>query len=305
MAAKGGILFLNPRAWSFIGADESELRAIAAEHGLRLVEIGPGIDVSAKVRAALDAGQKSFVVAGGDGSIHHVVQALVGTEGVLGIVPIGTVNHAARDLDLPLTWREALEIAIHGEVRQIDTGRVNGIHFLNSVMVGIYPTITEYRERFRSTHSKWRAYLLALRLAMRQFRHVTLVIELEGRVTTLRTQLFVVSINAYDLTQAGIAAPKIALDDGHLSIYSFGFMSRWQFIRAAAKFFRGKIEEVEGFRRIRTPKLRIDVARPKLRVSIDGEVSDLPPPLQIAAEPASLLVRVPRQPPARLPPARP
>lgn len=298
MAAKGGILFLNPRAGSFIGADESEFRTKAAEEGFRVVEITPKVDVSAMVRAALEAGHRSFIVAGGDGSIHHVVQALVGTDGVLGIVPIGTVNHAARDLELPLTWREAFEVAVRGEVRQIDTGRVNGTHFLNSVMVGIYPTITEFRERFRSTHSKWRAYMLALRLAMRHFHHVTLVLELAGRVETLRTQLFVVSINAYDLTQTGIAAPKIALDDGHLTIYSFGFMSRMQFIRAAAKFFRGKIEEVEGFRRIRTPKLRIDVARPKLRVSIDGEVRDLAPPLQIAAEPASLLVRGPRTTPS-------
>lgn len=294
MTATGGILFLNTRAGSFSAADDSELRAVAAGNGLRVIEITPKIDVPALVRSALEAGQKSFVVAGGDGSIHSVVQALAGTDGVLGIVPAGTVNHAARDLELPLTWREALEVAIHGEVRQIDTGRVNGIHFLNSVMVGIYPTITEYRERFRSTHSKWRAYLLALRLAMRQFRHVTLVLEMAGRVDTLRTQLFVVSINAYDLTQAGIAAPKITLDDGSLTVYSFEFMSRLQFIRAAAKFFRGKIEQVEGFKRIRTPKLRIDVARPKLRVSIDGEVRDLAPPLQIAAEPASLLVRVPR-----------
>src|SRR5688572_33331881 len=293
MVAKGGILFLNPRAGSFIGADESELRAIAAEHALRIIEIGPGVDISTKVRAALDAGQKSFVVAGGDGSIHHVVQALVGTDGVLGIVPIGTVNHAARDLELPLTWREALEVAIQGEVRQIDTGRVNGNHFLNSVMVGIYPTITEYRERFRSTHSKWRAYARAIRLALRHLKHVTLVLELDGRVQTLRTELFVVSVNAYDLTTTGMVALKTTFEDGHLTIYSFGFMSRWQFIRAAAKFFRGKIEEVEGFRRIRTPQVRIDFAKKKLKVSIDGEVTDLASPLQIAAVPASLLVRVP------------
>ena len=288
-----GTLFLNPRAGSFSGADESELRTLAAEADLEVVDVAPGVDVSAVVRKGLREGRRLFVVAGGDGSIHHVAQALVGTEGVLAVVPIGTVNHMARDLDVPLDWREAMKVAVRGGVRQIDTGRVNGIHFLNSVMVGIYPTITEYRERFRSTHSKWRAYFLGLRLAMRQFRHVTLVIELAGRVETVRTQLFVVSINAYDLTQAGLAAPKVNLEDGRLTIYSFGFMSRVQFIRAAAKFFRGKLEEVEGFRQIRTEKLRIDAARAVLRVSIDGEIRDLVPPIQIQAVPASLLVRVP------------
>lgn len=292
MTVRGGVLFLNPRAGSFSAEDEAALRARAEEGGLRIVAVTPQLDVAGTVRSALAAGQRSFVVAGGDGSIHHVVQALVATEGILGIVPIGTVNHAARDLEIPLDWREAIEIALHGRVRQIDTGRINGIHFLNSVMVGIYPTMTEYRERFRSTHSKWRAYARSLRLAMRQFRHVTLVIEMGDRVDTVRTQLFVVAINAYDLTQSGIVAPKTALDDGRLTIYSFGFMSRFEFIRAAAKFFRGKLGEVDGFRQIRTAALRIDFATPTLRVSIDGELRDLSPPLQIAAVPASLLVRV-------------
>ncbi|HEX6176851.1 MAG TPA: diacylglycerol kinase family protein, partial [Thermoanaerobaculia bacterium] len=222
-----GVLFLNPRAGSFSAEDEAELRKAATEAGLRIVDVAPGVDVVATVRQSLDIGLRKFVVAGGDGSIHHVAQALIGTEGVLGVVPIGTVNHMARDLDVPLDWREAMRIAVTGTVRQIDTGRVNGIAFLNSVMVGIYPTITEYRERFRSTHSKWQAYLRGVRLAMRHFRHVTLVMEMPGRVETIRTQLFVVSINTYDLTQVGLAAPKMNLDDGRLTMYSFGFMSRW------------------------------------------------------------------------------
>ncbi|HEX8152194.1 MAG TPA: diacylglycerol kinase family protein [Thermoanaerobaculia bacterium] len=288
-----GILFLNPRAGSFTVADESDLRTRAAEGGLRVVEIVPGIDLRRIVREALAAGLRSFVVGGGDGSIHHVAQTLVGTEGELGIVPIGTVNHLARDLQIPMDWRAALDVALTGEIKQIDTGRINNQFFLNSVMVGIYPTLTEYRERFRSTHNKWRAYARAIRLAIRSFPHVTLILELDGRVETLRTQLFVVSINSYDLTQSGIVSLKTSLDDGRLTIYSLSFMDRWQFVRAAAKYFRGRVGEVPGFRSIRTQTLRVDFARTKLKVSVDGEVADLAPPLQIAAVPASLLVRAP------------
>ncbi|HUP47025.1 MAG TPA: diacylglycerol kinase family protein [Thermoanaerobaculia bacterium] len=294
MAGSSGILFLNPRAGSFSEADEAVLRGRAGELGLRIVELTPAADVRSVLRTALDAGLRNFVVAGGDGTIHNLAQTLVGTDGILGIVPIGTVNHMARDLQIPADWHTALEIAVHGEIRQIDTGRVNEIHFLNSVIVGIYPTIAEYRERFRSTHSKWRAYLRALRPAVRQFRHISLVIEMRDRVETIRTQLFVVAVNSYNLTQAGLVALKNSLDDGRLTIYTFGFMSRWQFVRAAAKFFRGKVEQVDGFRRVRTEVLRIDAASPVIRVAVDGEVRSLAPPLQISAVPASLLVRVPR-----------
>jgi len=294
MSHRNGILFLNPRAGTFSAADESALRTAAYEAGLRVVEIQPDVDVRREVRNALDAGLRSFVVAGGDGSVHHVTQALVSTEGVLGVVPIGSVNHLARDLNVPIgDWRAALDIATKGEIRQIDVGIVNGRYFLNSVMLGLYPTISAYRERFRSMHSRWRAYLKAFRLAVHHFPHVNLVLEMNGQVETLRTQMFVVAVNSYDLAATGIVSPKTTFEDGHLSIYSLSFMSRPQFMRAAAKYFRGRIVDVPGFRSIRTRKLSVDTGRRRLRISVDGELMDLETPLQIAAVPASLLVRAP------------
>lgn len=289
-----GILFLNPRAGTFTAADESALRTAAYEAGLRVVDVEPGVNVRTVVRESLEAGLKSYVVAGGDGSVHHVVQALVGTEGVLGVLPIGSLNHLARDLGIPLgDWRAALDIAVRGEVRQIDVGRINGQYFLNSVMLGIYPTVSEFRERFRSMHSRWRAYAKAGRLALRQFPHVSLVVELDGRVETFRTQMFVVAVNSYDLNTSGLVAPKTTFNDGRVTIYSLSFMSRTQFVRAAAKYLRGKIVDVPGFRRVRTQKLSVDTARRRLRVSVDGELIEMDTPLQIACVPSSLLVRAP------------
>lgn len=286
-----GVLFLNARAGSLTEADESGLRGAAEERGLRVVDVTAETDVASIVRDSMSAGIRSFIVAGGDGSIHHVAQSLVKTDAVLGIVPAGSVNHMARDLRLPFDWREALEVATRGPVRQIDTGRVNGRYFLNSVMLGIYPTLTAYREHFRTTHSKWRAYFRAARMALRNFPHVSVVVEIDGRVEAYRTQLFVVSVNSYDLDQLGLISLKTNLTDGRLSVYTLSFTNRWGFIAAAAKYFRGRVSEIGGFRRVRTRQLRVDAARRKLRISVDGELADLSMPLQIAAEPASLLVR--------------
>lgn len=291
---RGGILFLNPRAGTFQAADESELRTLAQENGLRVIDVHPELDVRKVVREALATGLRSFVVAGGDGSVHHVSQALVATEGILGVVPVGSVNHLARDLNIPIgDWRAAFAVAIRGEVRQIDVGRVNGVYFINSIMLGMYTTISHYRERFRSMNNRWSAYFKAMRMALRHFPHVTLVVELDGRVETYRTQLFVVAVNAYDLSQFGLVSPKTTLDDGRLSIYSLSFMNRWQFIRAAAKYLRGKMGEVPGFRSVRTKQLSVDTGRGKLKVSLDGELIDMQTPLQIASVPSSLLVRAP------------
>jgi diacylglycerol kinase family enzyme len=292
MSHRDGILFLNPRAGTFSASDESNLRALAHENGLRVIEVHRGIDVRALVREALAAEVRTFVAAGGDGTIHHVAQALVGTEGVLGVVPAGSVNHLARDLDIPVDdWRAAFEIAVRGRVRQIDVGRVDSQYFLNSVMLGVYPAVSEFRERFRSTHSRWLAYVKAIRLALHHFPHVTLVLEYDGRVETLRTQMFVVSVNAYDLSQTGAVSPKTTFHDGRLAMYSLLFMSRIQFVGVVAKYLRGKIADVPGFRSIRTTSLRLDTGRRRLRLSIDGELVDLDTPVQIAIVPASLLVR--------------
>jgi len=294
MSHRNGVLFLNPRAGTFSPADESSLRTLAYERGLRVVEIVPGIDVRAIVHEALDAGLRTFVVAGGDGSVHHVAQALVGTEGILGVVPVGSVNHLARDLDLPSgDWRAALDVAVGGEIRQIDVGRANGVYFINSIIAGMYTTISEHRERFRSTDSRWRAYLKAVRLALHHFPHVTLVVELDGRVETFRTQMFVVAVNAYDLSQTGMVSPKTSFTDGRLSIYSLSFMSRLEFVRATAKYFRGRIAEVPGFRAVRTTQLRVDTGRRRVRIALDGELIEVETPLQIAVVPSSLLVRAP------------
>ncbi|HEX2831990.1 MAG TPA: diacylglycerol kinase family protein [Thermoanaerobaculia bacterium] len=286
------MLFLNPRAGTSGNADEESLRELAEEHGFRVIEIAPAVDVGSIVRDALAAGQKTFVVAGGDGSVHHVAQALVHTDGTLGVVPVGSVNHLARDLHLPLDdWRAAFEVAVNGDIAQIDVGRVNERYFINSVMMGIYPTVSEYRERFRSLHSRWAAYFKAARLALRHFPHVTLVLERDGRVETLRTQLFVIAVNAYDLSTIGMVAPKTTLSDGRLTAYSLSFMSRLQFIRAAAKYFRGRIGDVTGFRAVRMTHLRIDTGKRRLRISVDGELMDVQTPVHITAVPASLLVR--------------
>lgn len=293
-AVRRGILFLNPRAGTFSAGEESSLRTLAAENDLRVVEVRPEVDLRATVREALHAGLRTFVVAGGDGSVHFVAQALVNTEGVLGVVPVGSVNHLARDLQVPVDdWRAAFEVAVRGQVRQIDVGRVNGRYFINSIMLGLYTTISEYRERFRSINNRWAAYAKAARLALHHFPHVTLVVEMQGRVETMRTQMFVVAVNAYDLSQGGIVSQKTTFNDGRLSIYSLSFMNRPQFIRAAAKYFRGKIGDVPGFRSTRTTHLRVDTARRRLRVSIDGELVEMQTPLQIAAVPSSLLVRAP------------
>ena len=90
--------------------------------------------------AAADAAQSgrfdAVVAAGGDGTVHDVAEGLVGQSTPLGIIPMGTGNVFARELNLPRSPDELATMLLDGEVRAIPIGQVNGRPFLFVVGVG-------------------------------------------------------------------------------------------------------------------------------------------------------------------------
>lgn len=80
-------------------------------------------------------GVKHLVVCGGDGSIMEVLSCVIKEDIVLGIVPLGTGNLLARNLSLPLEIKEAVKVALFGNLKKIDIGKMNEMHF--SVIAGI------------------------------------------------------------------------------------------------------------------------------------------------------------------------
>lgn len=73
---------------------------------------------------AVAAGSDTVIACGGDGTIHDVIQGLVGTPVALAILPFGTANALAHDLGIPLRPRAAAEAAVDGKVRRIPVGRI-------------------------------------------------------------------------------------------------------------------------------------------------------------------------------------
>ena len=100
---------------------------------------------------------------GGDGTVDTVAAALVGTEVALGVLPLGTLNHFAKDLGLPLELGGAVQTIGAGYTVRIDVGDVNGQMFLNNSSLGLYPRIVRHRQKQteRLGRSKWRVSLWA------------------------------------------------------------------------------------------------------------------------------------------------
>jgi diacylglycerol kinase family enzyme len=289
------LVFLNPTSGVKLPpAEVDAFRAAAAEAGLEVIELSRDVDIAATVRDRLARGTSLFVAAGGDGTIHHVMQPVVHTDASLAVIPIGTYNHFARDLGIPLDWRSALQVALTGERRQIDTARVNDHFFVNNVSMGLYPELVARREERGRDYPRWKARLYATFMTLRKYPHVTVVVESDVHQELIRTHVFMVSNNSYDLSRVGIQAPRSNLEEGRLSVYWLPHMPRIRLMKFIARFLAGRVREMPGFRSFRTLRMRVQSSRPHLDVGVDGEVFTMQTPLVITIVPQSLVVKVPR-----------
>lgn len=288
---QSGTLFLNRN--SGIHSEDDALIAAARDAGLEVIEISEQLDCPAEVRARLARGTRLIIAAGGDGTVHHVVQAMIRSDAALAVIPTGTYNHFARDLGIPLAWREALDVALHGESRVVDTARIGERFFVNNVSLGLYPEMVARREARGRDYPRWKARIYAFAGAMKKYRHVTLAVESDGRRELIRTHVFMVSNNSYDLERFGVEAPRKSLTGGKLTVYWLPHTSRIRLARWIARYLAGRAHTIPGFRVFQTTELRVQTSHTHLRVGIDGEVLTLNAPLSIAIEPRSLTVKVP------------
>lgn len=287
-----GTLFLNRN--SGVKADAAAFLEAARAADLEVLEISPELDCVREVRERADRGTTLFIAAGGDGTVHHVVQAVARTSSILAVIPTGTYNHFARDLGIPPDWREALDVALHGDTRQIDAARINHRYFINNVSLGLYPELVARREEHGRDYPRWKARLYAIWRTLRKFPHVTLTVESAAQQETIRTHLFLVSNNSYDLERFGVEAPRETLTEGKLSVYWLSHRSRWELATLVARYMAGRVREIPGFTSFRTTQMRVQSSRAALKVGIDGELFTMAAPLVIASVPASVTVRVPR-----------
>jgi len=87
----------------------------------------------------IDRAFDAIVIGGGDGSVRSIAQVVAGNDVPLGILPLGTLNHLARDLGIPASMNEAVRLTAAGRTRHTDVGEVNGVIFVNNSSLGVYP----------------------------------------------------------------------------------------------------------------------------------------------------------------------
>ena len=293
------IVFMNAAAGSL---DSSEVREEAA----RIGEALRAADVEADVRAveaealtdaareAAGSGADVIVAAGGDGTIGMVAAVLAGGRTTLGVLPLGTLNHFAKDLGIPLELDEAARTLAAGRVREVDVGEVNGLVFVNNSSIGLYPRMVEEREekRARGGLAKWPAMALAVLTVFRRFPLWRVKLRIDGNVVARTTPLLFVGNNRY---QAGFLAlqGRSCLDGGELSLYVARTKGRFGLVRLALGALVGRLDQDRDFEEMFLARVDVEATRRSLRVALDGEVTRLQPPLRYRIRPRVLRVVAP------------
>jgi len=129
---------LNPAAGGAVAIREGLARA-ARKHGILVRVVERGQDARQAAQAAVEEGARTLAVAGGDGSVAAVAGVAMEHDLPLVVVPVGTLNHFARDLGLNLARPlDALNAIASAHERSMDVGRINGRAFINNVSLGVY-----------------------------------------------------------------------------------------------------------------------------------------------------------------------
>jgi diacylglycerol kinase family enzyme len=292
-------VLLNPDAGTASGrpqiaAELAELfRALGRE--AEIVELPHGQD---PLEVARSASTRSTIVvaAGGDGTVCGVAAGLAGTPAALGILPLGTLNHFARDLRIPLDLQKAVAVVAAGHTARIDAGLVNGSVFVNNSSIGIYPSIVDTREALRSQgHRKWPAMAIATFRVLRRYRGVKVTIEIDGRRHAWRTPFVFVGNNEYTIDGIRLGS-RARLDEGMLFVYLAPRVRARDLPLLLAKALVGRARQSGEFEIVRAGELWIDKS-PTGRaqhVALDGEVKIMNTPLHYQARPGALRVVVPQ-----------
>jgi diacylglycerol kinase family enzyme len=271
-----------------------ELADLFAKQG-QMVEIlvaKSGDQIISLTQKALSQNCSLLIAGGGDGTMNAVASQLVGTDTPMGVLPLGTLNHFAKDLGIPLKLEDAVANVFAGTRQAVDVGKVHDRIFLNNSSIGLYPGIVVQRETLqRDGASKWPAFGQALIYALWRYSSLRVRLDLGNETLTTKTPLVFIGNNRYEI-KAPYLGQRKSLTEGRLCIYQTPRASRAKLLWLALRALLG-IAKIADLSERDATQFWIRASARRLRVATDGEVMRMKTPLHYRILPRSLHVIVP------------
>ena len=247
-------------------------------------------------REAAEGPHDLVVAGGGDGTVSAVASVLVGTDKAMGVLPLGTLNHFAKDVGVPTTLDGAISNLVQGERMPVDVGKVNGEVFINNSSIGLYPEIVRRRnkEQQKFNRSKWVAMVKAFFASLREYRFLRARVKANGREFAHTTPFVFFGNNPYDFDSFGLGGrPK--LDTGTLCCWMAKGTRPFGILRLGTRALFGRLRGARDIETHCAPEFEVSTQHRKVRVALDGETKWMEGPLRYESCPGALHVIVPRK----------
>jgi len=284
------------------------LKKIERDEAKRLIERGladGGHDASVEmvepngveiaIRRALDRGVDGVVAGGGDGTISHATNLLADTGKAMGVLPLGTLNLFARDLDMPLQLSDAVHALATADRMEIDVAEVNGRVFAIHASLGVYPWVLRRRDEQQSRFgwTKWPAFGRAALKALSNHPVLKAQLDIDGEQRDVETPLLMVACNPV-ADHAGPLLRRDALASGKLVLYIGRNNGTKGLLKIGVDALRGTWNQSNALDNVECERLTVHSRRRRLVVALDGEVDALETPLRFHVRPRALTVLKPK-----------
>jgi len=281
------------RSGDLPGLAERITAAFAAHQAAPSMVIVRGGDVRDAANRALQQGASAVVAGGGDGTVSTVASVLAGTPVPLGILPLGTLNHFAKDLHIPQDLDAAVQTIAAGHAIKVDVGDVNGRCFINTASLGVYARLVWEREQQQlSGRGKWRALAVAAVRVLRSYRRIHVIVNNGEQSRVVRTPFVFVGNNEYELEGSDVGR-RPRLTGGRLQVCIAPEMNRIELVRLVAGAFTGRLRGADHFEAMSATECSIRTRSWRQGVTLDGELLVLRMPLLFRTRPGMLHVLVP------------
>jgi len=235
----------------------------------------------------------NYVIAvGGDGTVNEVARALVESDTVLGIIPMGSGNGLARDLAIPMDSRKAIEVIAELNIKTIDYCKANNRIFFCTCGVGFDASVSERfaKGKRRGTFS----YMKSVVTEYLQFKPDTYEIVFENEVLT-RKAFLVTCANASQYGNNAYIAPQADMNDGMIDVAILSPFSPFDIGHLLVHIFTKQMAKNRKIQYYRSKKLTLKRTKPGV-VHIDGEPVEMDKTISLEAFQNGLNVIVPLDP---------
>jgi YegS/Rv2252/BmrU family lipid kinase len=285
------LLLANPICLHRHGLELASLKQLIERHGLTCeAHTLENEAIEAPWTEQLARGGYNVVIAaGGDGTVHQVVNLMADTRLPLGVLPLGTANDFARALGLPTDMAGAVRVIAEDTAIPVDLGVVNGHYFLNAAHLGMgVETAKRTNARLKEMIGPL-AYILAAAQAWMNTEPLDLEVCVGNSCSNFRASQLLVGNGRY-FGGGMVIARDATLDDGLLDVHVLAaHIGPAEALKLAAAARLGAMEDMDGIAHYRTERLTARLSRPA-EVNLDGELVNMEQQLEFAVLPGALQV---------------